>query len=129
LAAGALAVFSACGGSDEPTYSPTLPAGAGGSWETMEPIPTARAEVGTAELDGKIYVVGGFPVNAPTDKVEVYDAAADSWEEVADLPQWRHHASGGRAGRGALRDRRVQGVRGGAANNGVPLRSKVERME
>ena len=31
-----------------------------GSWTTGVPMPSARTEVAVAEVDGKIYVVGGF---------------------------------------------------------------------
>jgi N-acetylneuraminic acid mutarotase len=45
-----------------------------GSWTTLERMPTARAGVGVAVVDGKIYAIGrGDGVN------EMYDPETDSW--------------------------------------------------
>ena len=57
-------------------------------------MPTPRAEVAVAELDGLLYVVGGFDqVGAPTATVEVYDPATDTRMAAAPLPRPRHHAA------------------------------------
>ena len=32
----------------------------GGRWESRAPLPSNRTEVAVAELDGKIYVMGGY---------------------------------------------------------------------
>ena len=58
-----------------------------GSWTVGAPASTKRTEVAVAELNGKIYVVGGFEEpdvsNALnygiTKVVEVYDPKTDSW--------------------------------------------------
>jgi N-acetylneuraminic acid mutarotase len=59
------------------------------SWETKEPMPTAREWMDANVVDGKIYVIGGVadsfssmltPVN------EVYDPATDSWTTLQPAP-------------------------------------------
>jgi uncharacterized repeat protein (TIGR01451 family) len=53
------------------------------SWTEKAPMPGgARSAVAAAELDGKIYVAGGWP-NLRT--VEVYEPATDSWSTVASM--------------------------------------------
>lgn len=71
-----------------------------GTWRQAASAPAYRTEVAAAEIEGKIYVVGGF--NKPTlsnalnfaisDTVEVYDTATNSWSLAASLPEGRHHA-------------------------------------
>lgn len=77
-----------------PTASTRPPTGspAAEGWRTLAPMPTPRSEVAAAELDGKIYVVGGFVGNgSATATVEVYDPAKNTWVSVASLPATRHH--------------------------------------
>lgn len=78
------------------TASPGAMTAAPGSlgWTSLAPLPTPRSEVAVAELDGLIYVIGGFGASgATTRKSEVYDPATDSWAEAAPLPEPRHHAA------------------------------------
>ncbi len=56
---------------------------ADGAWISLAPMPDPRQEVGVAELNGKIYVVGGLP---RTNRVQQYDPATSSWKSVAPLP-------------------------------------------
>ena len=51
-------------------------------------MPTARSEMPAVELDGKIYVPGGF---GGGHVLEAYDPATDIWIELARLPEGRHH--------------------------------------
>jgi N-acetylneuraminic acid mutarotase len=49
-------------------------------WTAKTSMPTARQSLASAVIDGKIYVVGGYTISigeAPTDKLEIYDPAAD----------------------------------------------------
>jgi N-acetylneuraminic acid mutarotase len=56
-------------------------------------MPTARAEVAAAEINGKIYIVGGFTANGQnSDVVEVYDVAMDSWSSIRPMPERLDHA-------------------------------------
>jgi N-acetylneuraminic acid mutarotase len=54
------------------------------TWEERSPMPTARNHAAIGVVDGKIYVLGGrtgsvFVNASPTDVVEQYDPATDSW--------------------------------------------------
>ena len=53
-------------------------------------MPSARTEVAVAEVDGKIYVVGGFGGER---ELEIYDPAADRWSRGASFPREVHHAA------------------------------------
>ena len=63
------------------------------TWTTKTNMPTVRAGVTAAVYGEKIYVVGGYYDRSGntyrTDKVEVYDTVADTWETVASLPAAR----------------------------------------
>ncbi|MCH7953446.1 MAG: hypothetical protein IIC25_06110, partial [Chloroflexi bacterium] len=64
------------------------------AWTSLAPMPSPRSEVAVGELDGRIYVIGGFDTSGATrTMVEVYDPATDSWSEAAPLPEPRHHAA------------------------------------
>ncbi len=63
-------------------------------WSAGAPLPEARQEVAVAELDGRVYVIGGFRSDASiADTVEVYDPETDSWSTAAPLPTPVHHAA------------------------------------
>jgi len=65
-----------------------------GRWFSLAAAPTARTEVGAAELSGKLYVVGGLDGLGQTlSKVEAYNPKTDRWEAVPDLPKALHHPS------------------------------------
>lgn len=65
-----------------------------GSWQTKAPMPTARQELATAALDGKIYVIGGYDQNImSTSTVEVYDPASDTWASAQPIPFPNNHNS------------------------------------
>ncbi len=70
------------------------------AWSTSEPLQVARQEVAVAELDGRVYVVGGLVGGTVLSSVEVYDPTSDSWSFAAPLPTGIHHtaavSSGGR---------------------------------
>src|ERR1043166_5397053 len=63
-----------------------------GNWSLKAPLPVPNSETGVAELDGKIYVIGGYPWDRKTvATVEVYDSKTDKWQLVAPLPQPLNH--------------------------------------
>ena len=65
-----------------------------GKWVELAPMPTARQEVAVAELNGRVFVIGGFgPDNEAVATVEVYDPASDRWETRTPLPAPTHHAA------------------------------------
>jgi N-acetylneuraminic acid mutarotase len=61
-----------------------------GRWTVGTPMPSARTEVAVAEVDGKIYVIGGFGGER---ELEVYDPASDRWSRGALIPRALQHAA------------------------------------
>ncbi|MEM7118693.1 MAG: kelch repeat-containing protein, partial [Chloroflexota bacterium] len=59
-----------------------------GSWEQGADMLSARSEMPAVVLGDRIYVPGGF---GGDNDFAAYDPATDSWEELADLPQGKHH--------------------------------------
>jgi N-acetylneuraminic acid mutarotase len=57
-----------------------------GRWTTCAPMPSSRTEIAVAEVNGKIYVVGGFRGER---ELEIYD---DLWSRGAAIPRPLHHA-------------------------------------
>jgi len=56
-------------------------------WTFKNPIPTPRGFTGGAVVDGKIYVIGGFPSHYDVTGVnEMYDPVLDTWTEMDSLP-------------------------------------------
>ncbi len=56
-------------------------------WTFKNPIPTGRGFTGGAVVDGKIYVIGGFPSHYDVTGVnEMYDPVLDTWTEMDSLP-------------------------------------------
>src|SRR5919199_4916344 len=64
--------------------------GTPGAWTSGAAMPTERAEVGAAAVDGRIYVVGAY--SGVTNANEAYDPASDSWQTLAPLPGGLNHA-------------------------------------
>ena len=62
-----------------------------GIWSTLAPVPTPRSEVAATELNGKIYVFGGFGAGAT--KNEQYDPEANTWRQRTPVPQRVDHAA------------------------------------
>ena len=68
--------------------------GAEGAWIRKADMPTKRFGVSSAEVDGKIFVIGGSQSGKRLATVEVYDPATDTWEAGVDMPTARSgHAS------------------------------------
>jgi N-acetylneuraminic acid mutarotase len=68
------------------------PVSGDGTWVSLAPLPEARQEVGVAELQGRIYVVGGYrPDHSSANTVEVYDPGSDRWTMAAPLPEGVNH--------------------------------------
>lgn len=63
-------------------FNPTI-----NSWTEKTSMPTGREDMGSAVIDGKIYVFGGLSNTTPLKMLEVYDPTADSWDTTkADMP-------------------------------------------
>lgn len=81
----------------------------GDFWSSVSPMPTGRFNLACAELNGKIYTIGG---SFTWVTVEVYDPATDTWSTAASLPS-----------RAALGAAAVNGkiyAIGGIDDNGLP---------
>ena len=82
---GERAVLCVQGNTGEPLDRQPLP----GVWTRLAGLPTPRSEVAVAELNGKIYVFGGFGAGAAAN--EEYDIAADAWQTRAPIPRGVDH--------------------------------------
>lgn len=61
-------------------------------WSTRAPMLEPRSEIAVAELGGRIYVIGGYPMGRiPSHIVQVYDPVTDSWSYGPALPLPIHH--------------------------------------
>jgi N-acetylneuraminic acid mutarotase len=61
-------------------------------WSERAPMELPRSEASVAELNGKIYFLGGYPGGRITsDSVQVYDTQSDTWELGPPLPIPLHH--------------------------------------
>ncbi len=61
----------------------------GDSWTELAPMPTARAGLGAAVVNGKIYAIGGLNNNTYLSVNEEYDPATNSWTTKAPMPTAR----------------------------------------
>ena len=57
------------------------------TWQMGAPMPTPRAMVAGAAVQGWIYVMGGLREGGASDDNEAYDPFTDRWQEAAPLPQ------------------------------------------
>jgi hypothetical protein len=53
-----------------------------GKWTKKADMPTARARLATCTIDGKIYVIGGWPIHGDMDE---YDPMTDKWTKKATM--------------------------------------------
>src|SRR5205823_13166019 len=61
-------------------------------WSLAPSLISPISEQAVAELDGKIYILGGYPPGRiPVDTVQVFDVAANRWESGPALPIEAHH--------------------------------------
>ncbi len=61
-------------------------------WSNRASLIEANSEMGVAELNGKIYVLGGYPSSRVTvNTVQVYDSASNTWQLTAPLPLGVNH--------------------------------------
>jgi hypothetical protein len=68
-------------------------------WTMGTAMPLARAEHAVAELNGKIWVLGGWPPGRLTSNlVQIFDPATGFWSLGPSLPQPLHHTHAASAG-------------------------------
>jgi hypothetical protein len=101
LLVGAL-LAGACSGSDDPPSAPAATTTAPSSPPAaLAELPVPRTEVASAVLDGRIVVAGGLTLDgAASDRVDIYDPAANRWDPAPAMPLGLHHS-----GMAALGDR------------------------
>lgn len=56
-----------------------------GGWITGAPMPTPRATISAAVVDGLIFTVGGAEDDSASKALEIYDPSIDSWWVGADM--------------------------------------------
>jgi hypothetical protein len=71
-----------------------------GRWRDLAPLPTARANLATAEVGGLVYAIGGIENVDTSNVVETFDPRLGRWATSRPLPQPRDGA--GAAGLGGL---------------------------
>ncbi len=84
--AGLALVVAACAGSTS-----ALPEATAAEWALGASMLRPRSEMPAVEIDGTIYVPGGFSGPVGTDVLEAYDIADDRWARLAPMPEGRHH--------------------------------------
>src|SRR5947209_1249926 len=57
-----------------------------GTWTTMAFLPSLQSLTAAAEIEGKLYVVGGYDTLSAVSTLEIYDPATDSWTAGAPTP-------------------------------------------
>lgn len=63
-----------------------------GAWGRRAELPEANSEMSVAELDGRIYVLGGYPSNRISVRtVQLYDPVANAWRLSTPLPVALNH--------------------------------------
>ena len=63
-----------------------------GDWGLRAPLLAPNSELAMAELNGKLYLLGGYPPTRVTARtVQVYDIASNSWEIGPQLPMPNNH--------------------------------------
>lgn len=63
-----------------------------GEWAHRAELLEPNSEFAVAELDGRLYILGGYPSSRETQTtVQIHDTASDSWELGPDLPVPNNH--------------------------------------
>ncbi len=87
---GAALAGKPAGAARPPAAVAAAPAGMGDGWTVRSPMPTPRWGAAGAELDGSIYVIGGWDGKTKFySTVEVYDPALNTWSTRPEMPSAR----------------------------------------
>lgn len=63
-----------------------------GAWDLRAELLVPNSEFAVAELEGRLYVLGGYPPDRVTARVvQVYDIASDVWSVGPELPVPNNH--------------------------------------
>lgn len=77
------------GEADKDDVGPVVPGPKVAPWTAIASYPTSIMDNTCAEMDGKIYCVGGFDGADNTNAGQVYDPAGDSWTAIASMSDVR----------------------------------------
>jgi N-acetylneuraminic acid mutarotase len=67
---------------------------AAGEWEQRAPAPLAQSEFSVAEVNGEIFLMGGYPSTQITQRsVQIYNVKDDAWRMGPDLPLPNNHGT------------------------------------
>lgn len=55
-------------------------------WQELPPLPVRRARIGLTAAEGRLYAVGGMTEDGVTDRVDIYDIEAATWQRGAPRP-------------------------------------------
>lgn len=87
-----LAAGTALVGGVGPPSAPASAQSQSDGWGERAPLLLPRSEMSIAELDGRIYALGGYPgARVTSDAVQVYDSRTDAWTFGPSLPLPLHH--------------------------------------
>src|SRR5688572_21618114 len=87
-----LAAGMALVGGVGPLPAPTSAQAQSEGWGERAPLLLPRSEMSIAELNGRIFALGGYPgLRITSDSVQVYDSQTDSWSLGPPLPVPLHH--------------------------------------
>jgi N-acetylneuraminic acid mutarotase len=65
-----------------------------GVWGQRAPMLEANSEFAVAEVNGEIYILGGYPASRETQRtVQIYNIEADSWRIGPELPEPNNHGA------------------------------------
>jgi N-acetylneuraminic acid mutarotase len=105
--------------------APSAQAQGGEVWGERAPMLLPRSEASFAELNGKIYFIGGYPgARVTSDAVQVYDPQTDSWELGPPLPVPLHHTMA------SVANGRLYVIGGELGNpSGSPVQSEVYMLD
>ena len=126
-----IALFiSACGGppSEPPPVTPPPPPPPspvdGGEWGIRSGLIEPNSELPVAELNGKLYLLGGYPGTRLTVRtVQIYDIATDGWELGPQLPELNNH------GMAASVNGKIYLIGGQTAADGDPFVDTVYELD
>jgi N-acetylneuraminic acid mutarotase len=97
IALAALFISACAGSAAEPPEEPKPPIPEptkvdGGEWGLRTGLIEPNSELALAELNGKLYLLGGYPSSRQTVRtVQIYDIASDGWALGPALPQLNNH--------------------------------------
>ncbi len=90
--------FQSCAGSCPMVNTLEVYDPANDTWTTKAPMPTTRVQMGSAVINGKLFVVGGTTNGTAAGSLatlEVYDPVNDTWMTKASMPTSRYALGAG----------------------------------